>query len=110
MAYSESSQQQPDPTAAGQAAVDVPPEIVAGSLREYLQGWAARVRGGQSGVLPVVAGMLLIIVIFEVISPNHIFLSAGHVGKLFPQSARFMVLAIAREVAPLLGGVDPSVG
>ncbi|HXM59155.1 MAG TPA: ABC transporter permease [Candidatus Dormibacteraeota bacterium] len=110
MAYSESSQQQPDPTAAGQAAADVPPEIVAGSLPEYLRGWAARVRGGQSGVLPVVAGMVLIIVIFEIISPNHIFLSAGNVVNLFQQSAVFMVLAMAETFALLLGEIDLSVG
>jgi D-xylose transport system permease protein len=110
MASSESSQQQTDPTAAGQVAADVPPEIVAGSLREYLRGWAARVRGGQSGVLPVVAGMLLIIVVFELISPNHIFLSAGNMVNLFQQSAVFMVLAMAETFALLLGEIDLSVG
>src|ERR1041385_2833659 len=110
MASSESSQQQADPTAAGQVAADVPPEIVAGSLREYLQGWAARVRGGQSGVLPVGAGMLLIIVVFELISPNHIFLSAGNMVNLFQQSAVFMVLAMAETFALLLGEIDLSVG
>ena len=101
---------QSDPTAAGGAGADVPPEIVAGSLREYLRGWMARVRGGQSGVLPVVAGMVLIIVIFEVISPDHIFLSAGNIVNLFQQSAVFMVLAMAETFALLLGEIDLSVG
>jgi D-xylose transport system permease protein len=109
MATTESSQQ-PDPTAAGAAAVDVPPELVANSLREYLRAWWARVRNGESGVLPVIAGMVLIILIFEAISPNHIFLSAGNVVNLFQQSAVFMVLAMAESFALLLGEIDLSVG
>jgi len=101
---------QPDPTEAAEAAMDVPPELVAGSLREYLRGWAARVRGGQSGVLPVIAGLAVIIVVFQVISPNHIFLSAGNIVNLFQQSAVFMVLAMAVSFALLLGEIDLSVG
>jgi D-xylose transport system permease protein len=111
MARAESPPQQPDPTAAADAgALAVPPGIVARSLGEYLLGWAARVRGGDSGVLPVIAGMVLIIIIFEAISPNHIFLSPGNVVNLFQQSAVFMVLAMAESFALLLGEIDLSVG
>jgi len=111
MARVEAPELPPDPTAATKVAeLEVPPEIVAGSLREYLRGWAARVRGGQSGVLPVIAGMVLIIVIFQAISPNHIFLSAGNVVNLFQQSAVFMVLAMAEGFVLLLGEIDLSVG
>ena len=111
MAETEAPPQQPDPTAApGAGTVDVPPAIVANSLRDYLRGWAARVRSGESGVLPVIAGMVVIIVIFEAISPNHIFLSAGNVVNLFQQSAVFMVLAMAESFALLLGEIDLSVG
>jgi D-xylose transport system permease protein len=111
MARAESPERQPDPTAATDAAaLDVPPEIVAQSLREYLRGWAARVRGGESGVLPVIVGMVVIIVIFQAISPHHIFLSAGNVVNLFQQSAVFMVLAMAESFALLLGEIDLSVG
>jgi len=40
-------------------ALAVPPEVVAGSLRDYLRTWVARLRGGESGVLPVVVGLIL---------------------------------------------------
>jgi D-xylose transport system permease protein len=111
MARAESPEQRTDPTAApAAAAVDVPPAIVAQSLGEYMRAWWARVRGGDSGVLPVIAGMVLIIIIFEAISPNHIFLSAGNIVNLFQQSAVFMVLAMAEAFALLLGEIDLSVG
>jgi D-xylose transport system permease protein len=100
-----------DPTAApAAAAVEVPPEIVAQSLGEYFRAWGARIRAGESGVLPVIAGMVVIALIFEVISPNHVFLSAGNLVNLFQQSAVFMVLAMAEGFALLLGEIDLSVG
>src|SRR3981081_4247767 len=52
----------PAVAAAAGAEVDVPPELVAQSLGEYLRAWVARLRGGESGVLPVIAGLILIVV------------------------------------------------
>jgi D-xylose transport system permease protein len=60
--------------------------------------------------LPVVVGLVAIMVVFEVISPNHVFLSAGNLVYLFQQSAVFMVLAMAETFALLLGEIDLSVG
>jgi D-xylose transport system permease protein len=101
----------PDPTAAVEAAAaEVPPELVAQTFGEYARGYAARIRNGESGVLPVVVGLVAIMVVFEVISPNHVFLSAGNLVNLFQQSAVFMVLAMAETFALLLGEIDLSVG
>jgi len=111
MSTSEASERQADPTAAPEAAaVEVPPGIVAQNLGEYLQGWWARVRGGDSGLLPVIGGLLVIIVVFQAISPEHVFLSAGNLVNLFQQSAVFMVLAMAEGFVLLLGEIDLSVG
>jgi D-xylose transport system permease protein len=100
-----------DPTAAVEAAaVELPPELVAQTFGEYARAYAARIRNGESGVLPVVAGLVAIMVVFEVISPNHVFLSAGNLVNLFQQSAVFMVLAMAESFALLLGEIDLSVG
>jgi D-xylose transport system permease protein len=100
-----------DPTAAAQvAALEVPPEIVAQSLGEYLRAWGARIRAGESGVLPVIAGLLIIAVVFQAISPHHVFLSANNLVNLFQQSAVFMVLAMAEGFVLLLGEIDLSVG
>jgi D-xylose transport system permease protein len=101
----------PDPTAAVEAAaVEIPPELVAQTFGQYARAYAARIRNGESGVLPVVAGLVAIMVVFEVISPNHVFLSAGNLVNLFQQSAVFMVLAMAETFALLLGEIDLSVG
>src|SRR2546426_5038636 len=101
-----------DPTAsAAQAAiVDVPPEIVAQSLGEWVRAWLTRLRAGQSGVLPVVLGLLIISIVFTAISPNNVFLSAGKLVNLFPQRARFLVLAVGENFILLLGGIDLSIG
>jgi D-xylose transport system permease protein len=100
-----------DPTAATEAAsLVVPPALVAQDLGGYLRGWASRVRNGDSGVLPVLVGMVLIAAVFELISPNHVFLQANNLVNLFQQSAVFMVLAMAECFVLLLGEIDLSVG
>src|SRR4030088_2882060 len=111
MARAEAPQPPPDQTAASDAAaVEVPPELVAQSLGDWVRGWFARVRAGQSVVLPVIVGLVLITIVFTAISPNHLFLSAGNLVNLFQQSAVFMVLAMAETFALLLGEIDLSVG
>jgi D-xylose transport system permease protein len=111
VARTEAPDLQHDPTAAvAAAAAELPPELVAQTFGQYARGYAARIRNGESGVLPVVVGLVAIMVVFEVISPNHVFLSAGNLVNLFQQSAVFMVLAMAETFALLLGEIDLSVG
>jgi D-xylose transport system permease protein len=88
----------------------LPPEIIAQTLGEYLRAQAVRVRGGESGMLPVGLALIAIVVVFQSISPNHVFLSAGNIVNLFLQSAVFMVLAMAETFALLIGEIDLSVG
>src|SRR3984893_19148635 len=95
VARAEAPEQAPDPTAAVHAAtIEVPPELVAQSLGEWFRAWLTRLRAGQSGVLPVVLGLLIISTVFTAISPNNVFLSANNLVNLFQQSAVFMVLAM----------------
>jgi D-xylose transport system permease protein len=104
-------EQPPDLTAAPEAAhAEIPPEIVAQTLGQYIRASVGRIRSGESGVLPVIVGLAAIMVVFEAISPNHVFLSAGNVVNLFQQSAVFMVLAMAEGFALVLGEIDLSVG
>lgn len=88
----------------------IPPEIVAQTLGQYLRAYGSRLRSGESGVLPVVVAIVAIMVVFEAISPQHVFLSAGNVVNLFQQSAVFMVLAMAEGFVLVLGEIDLSVG
>jgi len=84
--------------------------VVAQSLGEYVRGYVARIRAGESGVLPVVIAMTAIVLVFQVISPNHVYLSPGNLVNLFQQSAVIMVLAMAEAFALVLGEIDLSIG
>ncbi|MHB8611687.1 MAG: sugar ABC transporter permease [Candidatus Dormibacteraceae bacterium] len=100
-----------DLTAAPDAArAEVPPELVAQTLGEYVRAYTARIRAGESGVLPVVFAMFAIMVVFGVISPRHVFLSPVNLVNLFQQAAVFMVLAMAEGFVLILGEIDLSVG
>jgi D-xylose transport system permease protein len=93
------------------AAVDViPPEIVAQSLGQYARAWLARVRNGDAGVLPVVAALVAVTIVFQILSPNHIYLSAGNLVNLFDQSAVFIVLGMGEIFVLLLGEIDLAIG
>jgi ABC-type xylose transport system, permease component len=91
-----------------QAKLAVAPEIVASTLGEYVHAWLARVRGGESGLLPVVVGLIVISFIFQ--SQNSKFLSSGNLTNLLVQSAVFMLLGMAEVFALLLGEIDLSIG
>jgi D-xylose transport system permease protein len=90
------------------AAADVPPSLVAGSLGQYLRASWLRVRGGDSGVLPVILGLVVVAVAFQI--ANSKFLSALNLVNLFEQSTVYMLLAMAEIFALLLGEIDLSVG
>jgi D-xylose transport system permease protein len=98
-----------DLTAAPEAAAaDVPPELLAQSLGQYLRAWWLRVRSGDSGVLPVVLAIVVVAVSFQIANPT--FLSPQNLVNLFEQSTVYMVLAMAEIFALLLGEIDLSVG
>jgi D-xylose transport system permease protein len=97
-----------DALAESAAEVAVSPELAAGSFRDYLRLWVARLRAGESGVLPVVVGLVAITIIFQ--SLNSKFLTSGNIVNLLVQGAVFMMLALAEVFALLLGEIDLSAG
>ena len=106
----------PTPVEAGRGPVQadegddltVAPEAVAASLPEYLRLGLARIRGGDSGVLPVVGGIMLISALFQTLNGN--FLTAGNLVNLLIQGAVFMLLAMGQVFPLLLGEIDLSIG
>jgi len=94
--------------AATRAELAVAPEIVASSLGEYFRGWVARIKAGESGVLPVIVGLVVIAVIFQTQNSN--FLTAGNLVNLIVQGAPFMLLGLAQVFPLLLGEIDLSIG
>jgi len=95
----------PDPTAVTDAPV-VP--AIPESLGDYLRVWVSRLKGGDTGILPVLLGLFLISIIFQ--SLNSHFLTAGNLVNLAVQGAVFMLLAMAEVFVLLLGEVDLSAG
>ena len=93
--------------AARKAELALPPDIAADSISGYLRTSLARVRAGESGVLPVVGGLLLISILFQSLNGN--FLTAGNLVNLLVQAAVFSLLAMA-EIFVLLLGRDRPVG
>ncbi len=94
--------------AASKANLAVNPELVADSVGDYLRASLARVKAGESGVLPVVGGLLLVSVLFQ--SLNSHFLEAGNLVNLLVQAAVFSLLAMGEVFALLLGEIDLSIG
>jgi D-xylose transport system permease protein len=90
------------------AEADVPPELLAQSLGQYVRASWLKVRGGDSGVLPVILGLVVVAVGFQI--ENSKFLSAQNLVNLFQQSTIYMLLAMAEIFALLLGEIDLSVG
>jgi D-xylose transport system permease protein len=102
------AEQQLTEAAASQATLAVAPELVADTLGQYLRAWVARVRAGESGVLPVVGGLLAISLLFQTL--NSKFLTAGNLVNLLIQGSAYMMLAMGEVFALLLGEIDLSIG
>ena len=75
---------------------------------DYLQSAWQKIRSGQSGILPVVLGVILIGVIFQ--TQNAQFLSAGNLVNLLVQGAVFMLIGMGEVFVLLLGEIDLSLG
>lgn len=106
-APSEPSSDMPAGELAASVGAEVPPELV-GSLREYLRAWGRRVRGGDSGALPIIAGLALVVIIFQV--ENTKFLSADNIVNLLAYASIFVVFGMGETFALLLSEIDLSIG
>ena len=93
---------------ASEAAATAAPEVIANSLGEYVKIWWARVRGGESGALPVILGLVAIVIYFQ--ARSSLFLSAGNLVNLMTQAAWIVTLGMAEVFVLLLGEIDLSIG
>jgi D-xylose transport system permease protein len=82
--------------------------IVADSFGEYVGAQWQKIKAGESGVLPVVFGLIVIIIIFQ--SKNGKFLSSGNLVNLLDQSSYIVMLGMAEVFVLLLGEIDLSAG
>ena len=83
-------------------------EYVADSFGEWLRGQWLKIKGGDSGALPVLVGFVVIIIIFQ--TQNSHFLGAANLVNLINQAALFVVFGMAEIFILLLGEIDLSIG
>jgi D-xylose transport system permease protein len=84
------------------------PEVMADSLQEYLRAWLIRIRSGGSGALPIIAGLVALVIFFQIEQSS--FLTAGNIVNLLVQAAAFILFGVAEIFALLLSEIDLSVG
>jgi len=77
-------------------------------FRSSVRAFVDRVRTGDLGSLPVVAGLIVIWVVFQLLNPN--FLSSRNLVNLTMQSAAVGTIAIGIVLVLLIGEIDLSVG
>ena len=98
----------PDSGVAPDELVVLAPDVLAESLGDYVHAWWRRIRGGESGALPIIIGLIVISIFFEVQSSA--FLTATNVVNLFVQATFIILLGMAELYALLLSEIDLSVG
>lgn len=89
------------------SAVEVAP-VLANSLGEYVRAWGRRVRGGESGALPIIVGLVIIGAFFEIKTTK--FLSAANIVSILQLAPIFVVMGLGETLALLLSEIDLSVG
>lgn len=83
--------------------------LLSGSgIRHVLEGFAARLRGGDLGALPVVLGIVVIWTVFQLLNP--VFLSSENLVNLTMQCAAIGTIALGVVLVLLVGEIDLSVG
>jgi D-xylose transport system permease protein len=83
-------------------------DLLADSFGDYARIVGRRIRSGESGALPVIVGLIVIVVFFYV--KNSLFLSAGNLVNLIAQSAFIITLGMAEIFVLLLGDIDLAAG
>ena len=79
-----------------------------GSLGVQLRGYLQRVRGGDMGILPALAGLIVLAALFAGLSP--FFLTRLNIANLLTQTAALMMLSIALTFVIVLAEIDLSAG
>lgn len=96
------------PAIAQEQLVALAPDVLADSLGDYTRAWWKRIKGGESGALPIIVGLVGLCIYFEVQSSA--FFHAGNIVNLFVQAAAIILLGMAELFALILSEIDLSVG
>jgi D-xylose transport system permease protein len=79
-----------------------------GSTLDQIKAYGSRFRSGEMGAVPAIAALILLLLIFNFVSPY--FLTTINIANLFVQSATLMMLSAALVFVIMLGEIDLSAG
>jgi D-xylose transport system permease protein len=97
-----------DPSNDDAAIAALAPEILSDSLGDYFRAWAVRIKSGESGAVPILVGLVLIVIFFQI--EESTFLTAGNIVNLLVQSSVFILFGAAEIFVLVLSEIDLSVG
>src|SRR6202046_2439603 len=87
---------------------DASADLLANSLGDYVRIVARRIRSGESGALPVIIGLIVVVIYFQ--ARNSLFLSPLNLVNLLAQSSFIVTLGMAEIFVLLLGDIDLAAG
>jgi len=79
-----------------------------GNVREQVNAYVARVKGGEMGALPSVLSLFVLTLLFSLLNPY--FLTQGNFANLLTQTATLMMIAMALVFVILIAEIDLSAG
>jgi D-xylose transport system permease protein len=88
--------------------VTAAPEVLANSLGEYFRAWGQRIRNGESGALPILIGIVVIVIFFQL--ERSVFLTDGNLVNLLVQASIYIMIGAAETFILLLSEIDLSLG
>jgi len=79
-----------------------------GNVRQQVDAYVSRVKGGEMGALPSVLSLFVLTILFSVLNPY--FFTQGNFANLLTQTATLMMLAMALVFVILIAEIDLSAG
>jgi D-xylose transport system permease protein len=79
-----------------------------GTLGDQFRGYVQRVRGGDMGSLPALAGLVVLGILFT--SLDSVFFSKTNIANLMTQTAALMMLSMALTFVIIIAEIDLSAG
>jgi D-xylose transport system permease protein len=83
-------------------------DIESRTIGDAFRGWFGRLRSGEPGALPSVAGLVVLAVIFSQVSSR--FITKNNIGNIPGQGAYIAIIALGLVFVLLLGEIDLSAG
>ena len=81
---------------------------VEGGLRDYYRNYIGRLRGGDMGSLPAVAGLIVLVILFSALQP--VFHTVYNLANMFTEGSGQIFIAMGIIFVLLLGEIDLSAG